>query len=325
MVKDLYIVGGRQAKERPLSAGNGNWDGYDQGVILRINPSTQDWEECINYMSPPEVRLPEGTAITFQAGAIQGNLLYICTQTEVLIYELPGFKQIGYLSLPFFNDLHHVRPTPTGDLLVANAGLEMVIHMKSSGEICNTWNVLGETPLQLPGPIDYRKVSTKPHRSHPNYLFYIGMEPWATRFHQGDAICLTQPEKRIEISKERIHDGLVHEGKIYFTSVNGWIYVADTSTLVVEREINLAEMHPEGTLLGWCRSLFMDGNRLWVGFSRIRPTKWRENVTWLVRGFKNVKPTHIACYDLTQGKCIQEVDLEPMGLNAVYSIFPVAG
>ena len=325
MINDLYIVGGRQAQPRPISAGNGNWNGYDHGVILRINPSTQSWEECVNYTSPPEACLPEGAAITFQAGAIQDNLLYICTQTEVLVYELPTFKQIGYLSLPFFNDLHHVRPTPTGDLLIANAGLEMVIHTTQNGEICNAWNVLGEEPWQLKSDIDYRKVSTKPHRSHPNYLFYIGTEPWATRFHQGDAICLTQPEKRIEISKERIHDGLVHEGKIYFTSVNGWIYIADTSTLAVEREINLGEMHPEGTLLGWCRSLFMDGDKLWVGFSRIRPTKWRENVTWLMRGFKNVQPTHIACYDITKGECIQEVDLEPMGLNAVYSIFPVAG
>src|SRR5689334_11919993 len=50
-------------------------------------------------------------------------------------------SKIGYLSLPFFNDLHHVRPTPAGDLLVANAGLEMVIHMTQSGEICNVWNV----------------------------------------------------------------------------------------------------------------------------------------------------------------------------------------
>jgi hypothetical protein len=324
MVHNLYVVGGRQGEPRPITAGNGNWNGYDQGVILRINSSTQSWEECVNYVSPPDVCFPEGSAITFQAGAVQDNLLYVCTQTEVLVFGLPGFKQIGYLSLPFFNDLHHVRPTPDGELLIANAGLEMVLHATLKGEICDVWNVLGEEPWQLKSETDFRKVSTKPHRSHPNYLFYIDSEPWATRFHQGDAICLTHPEKRIEISKERIHDGLVHEGKVYFTSVNGWIYIADTSTLMLERVINLSEMHPEGTLLGWCRSLFVDGDKLWVGFSRIRPTKWRENVTWLMRGFKYVQPTHIACYDLAREECINEINLEPMGLNAVYSIFPAA-
>jgi len=322
MFHDLYVVGGRQRKPRPIHAGNGNWDGYDEGVILRINPSTEGWEECVSYISPPEVRLADAGAITFQAGSIQDSLLYICTQTEVLIYELPGFRQVGHVSLRLFNDLHHVRPTPTGELLIASAGLEMVIHATRDGEICRVWNVLGEEPWQLKSDIDYRKVSTKPHRSHPNYLFYIGSEPWVTRFHQGDAVCLTQPDKRIAISKERIHDGLVHQGKIYFTGVSGWIYIADIATLAVEKEINLSEMHPEGTLLGWCRSLFVDEDKLWVGFSRIRPTKWRENVTWLMRGFKYVQPTHIACYDLANAKCIQEVNLEPMGLNAVYSIFP---
>jgi hypothetical protein len=321
MIRDLYVVGGKQGTARPLTAGNGNWNGYDEGVIVRIKADTQDWEECVSYVSPPEVCSPGEAAITFQAGAIQNNRLYTCTQTEVLVFDLPTFQRIGYLSLPFFNDLHHVRPTPTGDLLIANAGLEMVIHATASGEICKVWNVLGEDPWQLNSETDYRKISTKPHHSHPNYLFYIGSEPWATRFHQGDAICLTQPEKRIEVSKERIHDGVVHEGKVYFSSVNGCIYIADTETLTVERTINLSDMHPEGTLLGWCRSLYVEADKLWVGFSRIRPTKWRENVTWLVRGFKYVQPTHIACYDLTKMECVEEINLEPMGLNAVYSIF----
>src|SRR5215216_6784604 len=104
MVRDLYVVGGRQRTPRPLSAGNGNWNGYDEGVVLRINPATQQWEECVSYVSPPEVYSPGEVAITFQAGAIQDGLMYICTQTEVLIFELPSFKQISYLSLPFFND-----------------------------------------------------------------------------------------------------------------------------------------------------------------------------------------------------------------------------
>ena len=324
MVSDLYVVGGRQLAGRPLRAGNSDWYGYDEAVILRIQPSTGTWEECVSYVAPPDVRSPVNTAITFQAGAIKDGVLYVCTQTEVLLYKLPAFEQIGYFSQPFFNDIHHVRPTPAGTLLIANAGLEMVLEMTLAGEVSNVWNVLGEEPWQLSTDTDFRKVSTKPHRSHPNYVFYLGSEPWATRFHQGDAISLTQPDKRIEISTERIHDGVVHDGKIYFTSVNGWIYIANSSTLKIEEAINLNDIHSEETLLGWCRSLFIDGEQLWVGFSRIRPTKWRENVTWLVRGFKSVKPTHIACYDLAKREFVAEVDLEPMGLNCVYSIFPVS-
>lgn len=324
MANALYVVGGRQRTLRPLHAGNRNWNGYQQGVILRVVPTTGEWEECISYVSPPEVCAPEEPAITFQAGSIKDDRMYLCTQTEVLVYTLPCFEQSGYLSLPFFNDVHHVHPTPEGNMLIANAGLEMVVETTLAGEVCNVWNVLGEEPWQLSEPIDYRKVDTKPHRSHPNYLFYAGSEPWATRFHQGDAICLTQPDKRIEISDKRIHDGVVCNGRIYFTSVDGSIYIANSSTLTVDTIIDLNEMHADNTLLGWCRSLHIDGDLVWVGFSRIRPTKWRENVAWLMRGFKDSRPTHIACYDLDKGECVVEIDLEPMGLNAVYSIFPAA-
>src|SRR5512138_1027523 len=121
MGHDLYVIGGRQRTPRPLSAGNGNWNGYDEGVILRIQPATGESQECVSYVPPLEVYSPENSAITFQAGAIKDNVLYVCTQTEVLLYRLPGFEKIGYLSLPIFNDLHHVRPTPTGNLLIANA------------------------------------------------------------------------------------------------------------------------------------------------------------------------------------------------------------
>ena len=325
MINELYVVGGRQRGLRPLRAGNRNWNGYQQGVILSIDPTTAEWEERVSYVSPPEVCPAEDPAITFQAGTVQDEVMYVCTQTEVLIYTLPYFEQSGYLSLPFFNDLHHVHPTPAGALLIANAGLEMVVEVTLAGEVCNAWHVLGEEPWQLSSQVDYRKIDTKPHRSHPNYLFYTGTDAWVTRFHQGDAICLTRPDKRIEISSERIHDGVVSNGRIYFTSVDGWVYVTNPSTLAVETAIELQEMHSDSTLLGWCRSLLVDGDRLWVGFSRIRPTKWRNNVGWLVRGFKDARPTHIACYDLAKRECVVEIDLEPMGLNAVYSIFPAAG
>jgi hypothetical protein len=324
MLNELYIVGGKQRAPRPLSAGNKNWNGYQQGVIMRINTSNGTWEEAVSYVSPPDVIAPDDPAINFQAGTIKDNLLYACTQTEILVYRLPDFELLGYLSLPIFNDLHHVHPTPTGSILIANAGLERVMEVTLEGEVLKTWNVLGEELSEISSEIDYRKVSTKPHRSHPNYLFYLDSQPWATRFHQGDAICLTQPEKRIQISKERIHDGVVHNGWIYFTSVNGCIYIANSSTLKIEKVIDLNQMHSNESLLGWCRSLTIDEDKLWVGFSRIRPTKWRENVGWALRGFKDARPTHIACYDLSKNECVAEIDLEPMGLNVVYSIFPAA-
>jgi hypothetical protein len=319
----MYIVGGRQRAPRTLSDGIQDWNGYDRGLITRLDPQTGVWTTCLEYASPSEIIPSEDPAITFQAGFLQGNELYVCTQTELMIYRVPEFERIWYLTHPWFNDVHHLRPSPRGTLLVANAGLEMVMELTTGGQVLHIWNVLGEEPWEhFSQQIDYRRVNTKPHRAHPNYIFCLDQEIWVTRFHQGDAICLDQPEKRIALSTERIHDGVVHEDHAFFTTVNGKVLVANLRTLKLEEVIDLNSMHDANVLLGWCRSLKIDGDKVWVGFSRIRPTKFRENVTWVMRGFKRLLPSHIACYDLCKRECMMEINLEPMGLSAIYSIFP---
>jgi hypothetical protein len=80
-------------------------------------------------------------------------------------------------------------------------------------------------------------------------------------------------------------------------------------------------MHDEDRLLGWCRGLLVGGGKVWVGFSRIRPTKFREALSWIRQGFAQSSPTHIACYDLDKRRCLKEIDLEAYGLNAVFNIF----
>lgn len=318
----LYVIGGRQNEARSLRDGNKDWNGYDRGLILRVDPETMTSTVSLEYGSPPEVVAAEDAAITFQASTIQNDKLYTCTQTEIMVYALPTFERIAYVSLPSFNDVHHVQPTPDGHIIVANAGLEMIMEITPAGEVCREWNVLGDDPWgQFSRTIDYRKVSTKPHRSHPNYTFFVDDELWVTRFHQGDALCLTDRAKRIQLSTERIHDGVVHNGLVYFTSVDGHLIVANPRTMTVEEDIDLNSMQLDDVVLGWCRSVLIDDDKVWVGFSRIRPTKLRQNVTWLMRGFKRSLPTHVACYDLKRRQCVAEIDLEPTGLAAVYSIF----
>ena len=318
----LYVLGGQQRRPRPLSAGNRLWEGYDTGVIVEVNPSTGDRNAYLEHATPAHLCAAEDPEILFQSGTVSDGKLYACTGTEVITYSLPEFQQVGYLSLPWFNDVHHVRPWTNGSLLVASAGLDLVLQVGSDGKVQRIWNVLGEDPWERFSPdTDYRLVgSTKPHRSHPNYIFCIDDDIWVTRFHQSDAVCLTG-SGRIQISGERIHDGIVYGDHVYFTSVNGTIVVASTKTLQVEEVIDLTAMHPKETLLGWCRGILLDGDKMWVGYSRIRPTKARENVAWLMRRFKHVRGTHIACYDLNTRTCITEIDLESAGLNAVFSIF----
>jgi len=323
-IRRLYVAGGQQRGLRPMAVGmDGGWYEYEKALIVELDTATGKADKVVEYVSPPDAIPDEQPAILFKSGTLEGDLLYTCTQTEVMVYRVPSFEQVAYVSLPHFNDVHHVRPTPHGNLLVADTGLDMVMDVSLGGEVVQVWNVLGEDPWARFSPAtDYRRVkTTKPHHAHPNHVFYIGDEPWATRFEQRDAISLVDPSRRIDIGLERLHDGLVHEGHVYFTTVNGQVAIADTTSLRVIEVIDLTRAHPSDMLLGWARGLLVDGNYMWVGFSRIRPTKFRENVGWVLHGLKRDFGTHVGCYDLRTGDSVGQFLVEPYGLSAVFGIY----
>jgi hypothetical protein len=320
----LYVSGGQQRQRRPMLADPDVWYEYERGLLLRVEPVGGAVQVCVDYVSPPEACAPQSPQVLFKSASRQGDRLYACTQTEILIYQLPQFELSGYISLPCFNDVHHVVPTPAGTLLVANSGLDMVLELSMEGQLRRTWGVLDKDPWQrFSRSVDYRLgVSTKPHRAHPNYVFQLGEDVWATRFQQRDAICLTRPGVSIAIGGERIHDGVLSGGWLYFTSVNGQVIVVDPYRHTVEERIDLTAMHEAGTLLGWCRGILPDGPRAWIGFSHIRPTRLRENVAWVARGFRHVRTTHLGYYDLARRRCLAEIDLQSHGLDAVFGILP---
>jgi hypothetical protein len=319
----LYVVGGRQRSDRALLDG-GAWYGYGHAVILKITGSGVT--TAFEYTSRPESCGPHDPVL-FKCASRVGDRLYCCTQTEVLVLSLPDFTEIAYISLPTFNDVHHVVPTQSGTLLVAVSGLELVIEVTLDGEVVREWNVLGEdTWATRSHSVDYRTgVDLKPHRAHPNYVFFVDSEPFATRFELRDAISLEDPTRRISIGGERVHDGVPHNGMIYFTTVDGWIVIVDSGTLEVVQRHKLSRVargRDDGGSLGWCRSVYIDGEWCWVGFSRIRPTKLRQTVSWVRTGGAPEAPTRICRYRMSDWTCDAEIDLEPFGLNAVFTVAP---
>ena len=324
----LYLLGGRQRKS--LFKNEEEQRLYEAALILLLDTSTGIAKVEIEYKTPPEARSSDEASHTFKSASLVGNKLYTCTSTEVLIFEVPSFKRIGYVSLPCFNDLHHVAPTPDGKLLTASTGLDMVVLFTPEGRVLAEWNVLGEDPWsRFSRDVDYRKVeSTKPHQSHPNSVFQLGNDVWVTRLSQKDAVCLTTPGKRINIEVQRPHDGLVCGGKIYFTTVDGKIVIANRASLAIDEIVDLSEIHRvrhhDDVLLGWCRGIFpVDDRKIWVGFTRVRKTKFTENVMWIKHAFKEKeRPTHIALYDIEEKVCLQEIDLEPYGINIIFGIHP---
>lgn len=324
-MKPFYVSGGRLRSTifRKLE----EWQSCDQARLIELDPVKNESKPCVEYVSPPEVCPDELPAILFKSAALKGKSLYTCTSTEVLVYELPSFRLQHYISLPCFNDLHHVCPTPRGTLLVVVTGLDMVVEITTTGGVIREWSVLGEDPwARFSRQIDYRKVpTTKPHKSHPNHVFELDHEVWVTRLQQRDAICLTTAGPRIDIAVQRPHDGYVCGDRIYFTTVDGHIVIASRKTLQVEQTIDLNQMRgPSGQALGWCRGVLpLDERWLWVGFTRVRATKFVENVAWIKNSDSyRHKASHVALYDLERKTCEQEIELEPHGIGVVFSLLP---
>jgi|SRR6516225_2246687 hypothetical protein len=322
----FYLLGGRQKKL--LLKKEEEWNLYEAALIVELNTDSGEARQRVEYHTPAEARANDNASHLFKAGTIVGNTLYSCTSTEVVQFRLPDFSQIGYVSLPCFNDLHHVAPSHDGNLLVVTTGLDMAVKVTPKGEVLNYWPVLNEEPWsRFSQSVDYRTVdSTKPHQSHPNFVFELGEHVWVTRFRQRDAICVTQPGLRIDVAVQTPHDGLVFGDRVYFTTVDGQIVIANTKSLNVDQVIDLKQIGNGKALLGWCRGILpLDERRIWVAFTRVRKTKFNENILWVKHVFHEgmgEKPTHIALYDIVERQCLAEIDIEPFGLNVIFSILP---
>lgn len=327
---ELYILGGRYRSGGIL--GNG-FSGFDTALILALSPDGAYLRTAVEYKSPAAVCPVKDGAVLFKAGSIEDRLLYVCTETEILVYRVPEFTLANYLSLPQFNDLHHVRPSREGSLLVASTGLDAVFELSSAGERLREWDLSGRGLwTRFDRAIDYRTiVSLKPRLVHPNFVFVYREEIWVTRLQQRDALRLTPSEARIALEIERPHDGIVLDDKVFFTIVEGQVVRADLARHRVEAVFDMAEIYDTRDPIGWCRGLkVLDERRVIVGFSRLRPTRWQSNVGWVARKLKQAGraeainweyfPTHISCIDLWDRKILWRTNLEPYGLNAVFAI-----
>lgn len=326
MTETIWVVGGEQ---RVHFYQLREWQQYKTALVVRVEDGRV--ERVLEYESPPEHCPDESPSHTFKAATIQGDTAYLCTQTEVLVCDFPSFAIRRVISLPCFNDLHHVAPAPDGRLFVAVTGLDAVAELTPEGDLLRLVNVLGGSPWDRFSPdVDYRKVpTTKPHQAHPNYVFFLDGLPWVTRFQQRDAIPLDAAEGRrpFEVGIQGIHDGHVEEGRLFFTTVDGCVIRFDLATgHKTALDLNELREPDDDRPLGWCRGLLpAEGGRVWIGFSRIRYTTLRRNLSWLRHGFRETEhhrhhPTRVALYDFERPALLRQVDLEPAGMGAVFSI-----
>lgn len=325
MKNEILIIGGRQ-KKNALSLNE--WHAYEAGLILRYNFENNTLTKVFEYISPKYFLPSKNPSITFKSAFLDKKTLYACTQTEVLLINLKSFKITHRISHKWFNDVHHVIPNGKNSVYVANTGLDQVLLVDYSGNIIEQWNVADvDTWTRFDPEVDYRKIpTTKPHLVHPNYLFKNRNDLYVTRFIQRDAVSLNSTDNnRINIKNEKPHDGIVYKEKIYFTTVDGYIVrTCSRQNKVIDR-LKIIDRNNQSPL-GWYRGLHILNDQLAViGISRIRATKFRENLSWIKHGFKKVgtyamQPTSIFIVCIKTGKILQDINIEDEGINAIFSI-----
>jgi hypothetical protein len=320
----VYVTGGRQR-----SRIDQDWGAFKEAAVLRIDLVNGGVERFFTYASPPEVCADPNPSIVFKCGSISDRALFLCSETEVFGLDLRTKRIFDYISLPCFNDIHHVLMISEGQYLVANSGLDMVLEVLNDGTIVRDWSVIdSDVWNRFSRDVDYRKIrSTKPHFAHPNFVFLHDGDFWVTRFEQRDALCLTKKLDPIHVGFAGPHDGLRHASAIYFTTVDGHIVEIDAETLEMRRSIDLNGIEKGTAPLGWCRGVLVVDEVAWVGFSRLRDTRVRRNLRWAKRGFRprsgyEKRPTRLAAYDLERRVLLEEINLEPYDFNAVFSILP---
>ena len=319
-----FIVTGGLQRDNAAKLGEGRR--FHAARLLDVDLNTRQTSTLINYEGTPGCYPEESPNLLFTAATLDGNRLYLCTETEIFLYDYPSLRLLKQASHPFFQNVHHVAPV-LDYVGVASTGLDLVILLdKNTLEPVRFINSLGKDPWhRFSREVDYRLVhSTKPHESHPNFVFSVDDEVWATRFNQKDAISLDDPSKRIDIGIERVHDGHVMGDYAYFTTVNGNIVIANVHTRVIEDIIDLNQIEKQTGPLGWCRGLSVINGLAYVGFSRLRNTATRENIKWVLGLVKSDTQmnTRICVYDLAKRSKVDEFTMPRESTNVIYSILP---
>jgi hypothetical protein len=115
-----------------------------------------------------------------------------------------------------------------------------------------------------------------------------------------------------------VHDGVWHDGRVWFTTVDGHIVsVGDDPTDV--RRLRVGQGTSVTGPLGWCRGLAIVDGAMWVGMTRLRATTARRHLAWVRAHLRGTQgpvsyPTRLMCLD---GRTIE---LESLGMDAVFGL-----
>lgn len=324
MTNQLLVTGGQF---RAKGANRGEGRHYQEAQLVSLDLDSGDFKKLISIADGGEHYPPEDPNLLFTAAAIDGTTLWLPSETEVFKYRLPSLELEACYSYPCFNNIHSV--CVHGDeLAVTSTGLDCIVFLnKHTGELLRIVNAEGKDPWhRFSSDVDYRlEYSTRPHDCHPNFVFRLDDQYWATRCSLEDAANLDNPAQTIEVSQGddiSVHDGLEYKEQIVFTRVDGLLVFCGKESKLVEEVVDPFK-NERNRPIGWTRGLHIAGNKFYIGYSRIRATRMKSKLKYLASGnfeFANGHNALIVAFDL-ETRSIDRVYTAPEGIvDAIYGI-----
>lgn len=327
MKPDKLLVSGGCLRANGFALGEGKY--YARAVLASLDLHSGEFSEVLSKSDGGENYPAEHPNQQYTAACLDGEILWLPTDTEILKYRLPDFELLACFSHPCFHNVHSVHVF--GDQLgVTSTGLDNVVLLnKATGSVEKIINTQGLDPWHRFDPeTDYRLVhSTRPHDSHPNYLFKLDDRLWVTRCSTEDAVCLDDVTDRIDLGEGEdisAHDGLWWGDVLVFTRVDGQLIICDAGQRKVVENHDPFSAH-RNRPKGWCRGLYISGDMFYLGFSRLRKTNLKSKLKYLSQGnFKYGSGNNalVVAYDMKK-KHVERVYEAPEGMiDAIYGVLP---
>jgi hypothetical protein len=151
-----------------------------------------DWEKCEIVASVP---VPGASGLALLEGAI-----YASSWTDHSVHVIRPGKQRSCLSHPWFNHLHTAEPTEWGTLLIASAGIDLILELSPEGELKWHWfgpdhgySLPDSKRAVLDSETDYRVIrrGTSERAMHVTSAFPMNERTiLAALFRQGEIIAI---------------------------------------------------------------------------------------------------------------------------------------
>lgn len=326
MVRKLLLSGGCLRSDG-FELGEGKY--YGKAKLVELDLTTGEFQSKLTKDTGGDNYPAKHPNLQFTSGTIKDDILWLPTDTEIHKYSLPNLLLQAIYSHPCFHNIHSVHVI-NGDLIATSTGLDNVVVIeKDTGTIKQILNTQGKDPWhRFDKDIDYRLVhSTRPHDSHPNFVFESNGELWVTRCTQEDAVNLNDPEDKIDVSQGgevSIHDGEMWNDKLVFTRVDGALVLCDPLKRTV-----LETFDPFGSSLnrpmGWCRGLHIENDIFFIGYSKLRKTNLKSKIKFLTKGnfkYSSGNNALVVAVNMITRK-VEKIYTSPEGLiDAIYGIMP---